>query len=199
MFIDLDKIDDLDFSRDTGTPVQSDVEEDLEAIAKTDDLENQMKATSIEKVLGGTDCNDVVLQVYNFEEVQRGKFYRAYGQNVVVATTKIAFSSNLNSRVEEVYGKFPVIKILSYELYNGSFIVVKDFELLEIFDSVLGSPVFLTKDDYERIKLLVKPKENQAQTPSMVKKVLSDRHVTSVISRKLPPVRIETLESSLVI
>ena len=38
--------------------------------------------------------------------------------------------------MEEVYGKFPVIRILSYELYNASFIMVKDFDLLEIFDSV---------------------------------------------------------------
>ena len=90
------------------------------------------------------------------------------------------FSLNLNSRVEEVYGKFPVIRILSYELYNASFIMVKDFDLLEIFDIVLGSPVFFTKDDYERMKLLLKPKKNQAQTPSMVKTVLSDRHVSKV-------------------
>ena len=103
--------------------------------------------TSIEKILGGADCNDVILQVYNFEEVQRGKFYRAYGQNTIVATTKIAFSSNLNSRVEEVYGKFPVIKMLSYELYNMSFILVKDFDLLEIFDSVSSVKRILLSND----------------------------------------------------
>ena len=33
----------LDFSRDTDTSVQSDVDEDFEAMAKTDDLEHQMK------------------------------------------------------------------------------------------------------------------------------------------------------------
>ena len=62
----------LDFSCDTGTPVQSDVDEDFEAMAKTDDLEHQMKVTSIEKVLGGADCNNVILQVYNLKKVQRG-------------------------------------------------------------------------------------------------------------------------------
>ena len=179
VFIELDDNLDLDNSRDTGTPVQSD-DDDYEALARADELERKMNLTSIENLLGGIDCHNAILQVYNFEEVQRGKFFRAYGQNCKLATTKIAFSNNLNSRVEELYGKLPVIKIHSYELYNGSFVVVKDFEVLEIFDYVLGSPVFLTNEDYQRIKSSLKPKENQAQTPSLVKKVLSERHVTEV-------------------
>ena len=57
------------------------------------------------------------------------------------------FSLNLNFLVEEVYGKFPVIKMLSYELYNMSFILVKDFDLLEIFDSVSSVKRILLSND----------------------------------------------------
>ena len=61
----------------------------------------------------------------------------------------------------QVYGKLPVLKITNYELYNRSFVVVKDFAVLEIFDAVLGSPDFLTKQDYETIKAVSKLKPNQ--------------------------------------
>ena len=63
---------------------------------------------------------------------------------------------------------FLVLKITYYELYNRSFVVVKDFAVLEIFDAVLGSPAFLTKQDYETIKAVSKLKPNQVhpQTPS---------------------------------
>ena len=103
-----------------------------------------------------------------------------------IGTTKLAFSSNINSRVKQLYGKLPVIQITKYELYNGSFIVVKDFKLLEIFDSLLGCPVYLTEQDYERLKSVSKPNARLAQTPSMVKKVLSEKHVTDVNNLKKP-------------
>ena len=73
--------------------------------------------------------------------------------------------------------KLPIVRISSYQLYNGSFMFVKDFEVLQIVDIMLGSPEYLTEKDYEDMKNLLNPNENLPQTPSMVKRKLTDKHV----------------------
>lgn len=69
------------------------------------------------------------------------------------------------------------MKITSYQLYNGSFMFVKNFTVLHVVDTILGSPEYLTERDYEDMKNLSNPNESLPQTPSMVKRKLTDKHV----------------------
>jgi hypothetical protein len=142
-----------------------------------DDLKNIMEATDIRKILSGQECEDVVLQMFNFEKLSRAKCFRAHGQDGKIASTKISFSSDINERVEKLNKKLPILRITSYQLYNGSFLFVKDFEVLRILDILVGSPEYLTDKDYEEIKTQLKSNGNLPQTPSMVNKKLTDRHV----------------------
>ena len=52
----------------------------------------------------------------------------------------MTFSANLNERVIEMDQKLPIVRISSYQLYNGSFMFVKDFDVLQVVDIMLGSP-----------------------------------------------------------
>ena len=178
----------LNTSHETGTPANSETGDDVfeeeammirmtQEIEKQDELRDLMKGTDIRKLLSGSKCDDVVLQTFNFEKIGRGKCYRAHGQNGVLATTKITFSANLNEQVKEMDKKLPVMKITSYQLYNGSFMFVKNFTVLHVVDTILGSPEYLTERDYEDMKNLSNPNESLPQTPSMVKRKLTDKHV----------------------
>ena len=107
---------------------------------KRDELSKLMKETDLKKLLSGQECENVVLQMFNFEKVGRGKFFRAHCQNGKVASTKLTFSYNLNKKVIQLENKLPILRITSYQLYNGSFMFVKGFDVLKNLDVLLGSP-----------------------------------------------------------
>ena len=186
VFYDIDEFG-LNTSHLTGTPTNSDKgeETDEEAVMARmeeedndiDDFKKLMESSDIKKILSGQDCESLVLQIYNFERLSRAKSYRAHGQDGRLASTKISFSANINNKVEELYGKLPILRITSYQLYNGSFLFIKDFDVLSILDTLVGSPEYLTVKDYEQMKTLSNANTNLPQTPSMVNKKLTNKHV----------------------
>ena len=185
VFYDIDEFG-LNTSHLTGTPINSDKgeETDEEAVMARmeeedndiDDFKKLMESSDIKKILSGQDCESLVLQIYNFERLSRG-IVQSHGQDGRLASTKISFSANINNKVEELYGKLPILRITSYQLYNGSFLFIKDFDVLSILDTLVGSPEYLTVKDYDQMKTLSNANTNLPQTPSMVNKKLTNKHV----------------------
>ena len=195
VFFDIDELG-LDTSRQTGTPINSEVgdeDTDEEAmmarledeINDRDEIKNLMEHTDLRKVLGGQECENPVLQIFNFEKLSRAKCYRAHGQDGNIASSKISFSANINDRVEEFDNKYPILSITSYQLYNGSFLFIRDFEVLRILDNLEGTPEYLTEKDYDEMKAHLKANDNLPQTPSMVIRKLSNKNVDELNARPI--------------
>ena len=190
-FYDLNENDDiLNISHHTGTPQQS-VEEnsDDELLALLDveaDNDEQylemMQNTDIRKLLTAEGIAEPILQISNFQNLSQGKCYRAHANDGKVATTKFAFTAELNKRIIELIGTQPIIKITSSKLYNGSFIVVTDFEIVKVLETSLGFPEYLTDRDYEQFKVLnaTKKHDNLPSTPTLVNKKLTNKHVEQI-------------------
>ena len=187
VFFDIDEVG-LNVSHITGTPSNSekgdvDTDDELtmarmaEEMDDRDKLQKMMEDTDIWNLLIGQECSNVVLQMYNFQKLGRGKCFRATAQNGKVASTKVSFSPTLNEKIEELDKKLPVVRVMECQLFNGSFIFIKSFEVLQILDTMLGSPEYLTEKDYENIQKISKPNTNLPQTPSMVNRKLTDKHV----------------------
>ena len=187
VFFDIDEVG-LNTSHVSGTPGNSEKGDDetddevtmarmAEEKEDRDELQKMMEDTDIWNLLIGQKCSHVVLQMYNFQKLGRGKCFRAHAQNGKVASTKVSFSPTLNEKTEELDKKLPVVKVTEYQLFNGSFLFIKSFEVLQILDSLLGSPDYLTEKDYKNIQKISKPNTNLPQTPSMVNRKLTDKHV----------------------
>ena len=135
----------FNLSRETGTPQESYDDENsedeflaaIENVANDDNKFRRMiKDTDLRKILAGNNDGTVepILQVFNFEVLKKGKAYRAHAHDGKVSTTKIAFTVDLNKQVEELVGHNPVLKISNFKLYNGSFIVVTAFSVVQMLD-----------------------------------------------------------------
>ena len=69
----------------------------------------------------------------------------------------------------------PVIKVTDFILFNGSFLFIKDFEVIKILDYIIAKVDYLEKKDYEELKALSMPNPNLPQTPTVVKKKLTNK------------------------
>ena len=54
---------------------------------------------------------------------------------------------------------------------------MKDLQDLQVADIMMCLLEYLTQKDYKELKNLLNPNENLPQTPSMVKRKLTDNHV----------------------
>ena len=157
---DLNEHDDiLNYSRQTGTPAlstdeQNSEDEFLEALGDVSN-DNQkyldlMRNTDIRTILSGDDDRSVdpVLQVFNFEILSKGGCYRACAHDGKITTTKFAFTAEMNDRVKELIGSLPILRISNFKLYNGSFIVVMEFEIIEKLKHSIAAPKFFSEADY---------------------------------------------------
>ena len=191
VFHDLNENDDiLNSSHQTGTPQHSLEREnsDDELLALLEEETNDdhkflemMKDTDIKKVLTGDDSFTPILQVFNFQNLSQGKCYRAHAHDGKVTTTKFAFTADINNRVADLIGHQPVIRVTNFKLYNGSFIVVTDFDIVKVLESSLGTPDYLTDEDYKYLKEVNKQAhDNLPQTPTLVAKKLTNKHVKQI-------------------
>ena len=174
----------LDASHTTGTPAtsfQGDDEDYMfvieEEIQNAEYNRDIMKDTDLKKLLAGEDSDQPVLQVFNFEKVSRAKCYRSHGHDGKVATTKITFSSNINQKLEMLLQKMPLIRITRFVLYNGSFLIINDFEVIKMLEVKIAETEYLLPQEYEYLRLLSKPNSNLPQTPSMTFTKLSDKKI----------------------
>ena len=193
----------LNNSHETGTPDNSLVlddpdnndsdfdDQDLDAVETMhnelnldDFLKSKMKNTDVRKLLSGERVETPVLQVHCFEKLSRGNFYRAKAHNGSVGINKFTFSSNLNDQIHELLGKFPVIELQNYKLYNDSFVVVKEFIVLDICEVLIGEPDYLTEDEYQFLRSS-KSVTSLATTPSLITKKMSSKHVDKVDCSKV--------------
>ena len=181
----------LDESYGTGTPLNSTKENDDEdEEVFLNDLENEMqeagehidllKKTNLKLLLTGREKGQPVVQLFNFKKLARAKCYRSDALDGKIATTKITFSANVNDKVEEVFDKMPLIRITDFILFNGSFLFVKDFEVIKTIDYKLADVEYLGPKDYEEIRAVSKPNPDLPQTPSLVQKKLSNKNVTAI-------------------
>ena len=184
----------FNLSKDTGTPEESFNEansEDeflaaIENVAEEDNdnnLRRMMKDTNIREILaGGNDgCEQPILQVFNFEILKKGKAFRGHAHDGKVSTTKIAFTVDLNDQVEKLVGHKPILKVENFKLYNGSFLIVTEFSIVQMLDNLIDTPEYLTKADYEGFKVANKQtNETLPQTPTLVSKKLTKRHVSQI-------------------
>lgn len=194
VMIDINEDDDLfNTSHGTGTPQNSHnstvlddeevVEDDLFMANLEDEMENVhayidlMKSTDIKKLLSGEQDGQPVLQVFNFQSVTRAKCFKASGHDGKVITTKITFSSNIGEKVKDLQNKLPLIRLTNFVLYNGSFLFVKNFEVIKMCDTMLADLDYLTEEDYDEIKRISKPNPNLPQTPTLSMKKLTDKSV----------------------
>ena len=137
-----------------------------------------MRNTDIRTILSGDDdCSvDPVLQVFNFEILSKGGCYRACAHDGKITTTKFAFTAEMNDRVKELIGSLPILRISNFKLYNGSFIVVMEFQIIEKLKHSIAAPQFLTEADYVEYKEASKvARRKLCQTTVMVLKKLMDQ------------------------
>ena len=189
---DVNEQDDVfNLSHETGTPENSfddaNSEDELltaiENVGEEDKFRKMMKGTNLRDMLAGKhgSTEEAVLQVFNFEILQKGKAFRAHAHDGKVATTKIAFTANLNEQVEKLVGHNPVLKITNFKLYNGCFIVIIDFTLVQMLDKSLGTTEYFTEHDYSRFKELNnQTRDSLPQTPSLVSKKMTKKHVNQM-------------------
>ena len=184
--------DDLfNLSRETGTPQESfdDENSESEFLAAIENVTNDdnkfrrmIEGTDLRKILSGNNdgTEEPILQVFNFDILGKGKAYRAHAHDGKVSTTKIAFTVDLNKQVEKLVGHNPVLKISNFKLYNGSFIVITAFSVVQMLDLSLGTPEYLTEHEYSCFKAANKTRDSLPQTPTMVSKKLTKRHVSQI-------------------
>ena len=201
VMIDINENDDLfNTSHGTGTPhnshdstgledeevVEEVVEDDVFMANLEDEMENvhayldMMKSTDIKELLSGEQDSQPVLQVFNFQKVTKAKCYKSSGHDGKVVTTKITFSANIDEKVKDLQHKLPLIRLTNFVLYNGSFLFVKNFEIIKMFDTMLADPDYLTEQEYDEIKLVSKPSPNLPQTPTLFMKKLTDKNVDQI-------------------
>ena len=173
VMIDIDENDDLfNTSHGTGTPQNSHgstgleeeevVEDDVFMANLEEEMENvhayldMMKSTDIKELLSGEQDGQPVLQVFNFQKVTKAKCFKSSGHDGKVVTTKITFSANIDEKVKDLQHKLPLIRLTNFVLYNGSFLFVKNFEVIKMFDTMLADPDYLTEKEYDEIKLISK-------------------------------------------
>lgn len=208
---DLNDDDDIfNTSHTTGTPANScngasekesvdgDNEELLgmleEAIENTDNFVDLMKETDIRKLLSGEEpASQPVIQVFQFDKVPKAKCFRSHGHDGKVTTTKVTFSANITEKVELILHKMPLIKITNFVLYNGSFLFIKDFEVIKTFERKIADTDYLVEKEYEEFKQLSRPNAHLPQTPTMAIQKLSDKNVekTNTLSTRSTSQRIQ--------
>ena len=183
-------------SHGTGTPQNSHdstgledeevVEDDVFMANLEDEMENfhayldMMKSTDIKELLSGEQDGQPVLQVFNFQKVTKAKCFKSSGHDGKVVTTKITFSANIDEKVKDLQHKLPLIRLTNFVLYNGSFLFVKNFEVIKMFDTMLADPDYLTEKEYDEIKQISKPSPNLPQTPTLSMKKLTDKSVDQI-------------------
>ena len=178
MFHDLDENDDIfNTSHSTGTPensthggsehqaVDGEEEEQMalleEEMENTDLYKHMMRETDIRKILSGNkETDQPILQVFQFDKVRNGKSYRSHGHDCKVTTTKLTFSANINEKVELLLNKMPIIRVTNFVLYNGSFLFIKDFEVIKMLEMKVADTDYIVQQEYEDLKLLTKPATN---------------------------------------
>ena len=155
----------------------------IENVTNDDNKFRRMiEGTDLRKILSGNNdgTEEPILQVFNFEILGKGKAFRAHAHDGKVSTTKIAFTVDLNKQVEKLVGHNPVLKISNFKLYNGSFIVITAFSVVQMLDLSLGTPEYLTEHEYSCFKAANKTRDSLPQTPTMVSKKLTKRHVSQI-------------------
>ena len=195
MFHDLDENDELfNTSHSTGTPensthgavepesVDGEEEEQMamleEEMEDIDHYQHMLRDTDIRKILSGNEeLNQPILQGFQFEKLRNGKCFRSHGHDSKVTTTKITFSADINEKVELLLNKMPIIRVTNFILYNGSFLFIKDFEMIKMLERKIADPDYIVQQEYEDLKLISKPNSNLPQTPTMAIRKLSDKNV----------------------
>ena len=184
----------FNLSNDTGTPEDSfskaDSEDEflaaIENAGQEDDcfkFRRMMKNTNIMEILAGKNdgCEQPILQVFNFDILGKGKAYRAHEHDGKVSTTKFAFTVDMNEQVEKLVGHKPILKVEHFKLYNGSFMVVTEFTVIQMLDIAIDTPEYLTEAEYEGFKAANKQThKNLPQTPTLVSKNLTKSHINKM-------------------
>ena len=78
----------------------------------------------------------------------------------------------------------PVIRVTNFMLFNGSFLFIKDFDLIALLEYKLAEPKYLENEDYEELKRISQPNPSLPQTPSMFQKKMTDKNV---LEAQIPP------------
>ena len=151
-----------------------------EEINSSDEYTNLMEATDLKSILSGVEVAGFTIQVFNFQKLSKAKCFRVHGHDSKIVTTKIVFSTNLNKKIEELLEMKPIIKITDYHLYNASFLVIKEFDVIKLLEMVAGTPKYLTDEDYEDLKSTMVASKNLPQTPTMLNKKLTDKHLEKI-------------------
>ena len=71
----------------------------------------------------------------------------------------------------------PLVRIKRFVLYNGSFLVIKEFEVIKTLEVQIAETVYLLPEEYEELKLQSKASSNLPQTQSMAFTKLSDKNI----------------------
>ena len=153
-------------------------------MAETEHLENILEESDIRKLLMGQENGQPVLQIYDFKKIAKAKCTRCHAHDGKVATTKVTFSANVDEKIKELIGKMPVIRVTNFLLFNGSFLFIKDFDLIETLNYKLAEPKYLENEDYEELKRISRPNPSLPQTPSMLQKKMTDKNV---VEAQIPP------------
>ena len=182
----------LNETHETGTPLNSTNNDDYDDEEELflEDLENEMeeagghidmlKRTNLKLLLTGREKGQPVVQLFNFRKLVKAKCYRCDALDGKIATTKITFSANVDEKVKDLLDKMPLIRMTDFILYNGSFLFVKDFEVIKTLDYKLADVEYLSPEDYEEIKAVSKPNPNLPLTPTLVQKKLSNKNIETI-------------------
>ena len=141
---------------------------------------DMLKRTNLKLLLTGREKGQPVVQLFNFRKLVKAKCYRCDALDGKIATTKITFSANVDEKVKDLLDKMPLIRMTDFILYNGSFLFVKDFEVIKTLDYKLADVEYLSPEDYEEIKAVSKPNPNLPLTPTLVQKKLSNKNIETI-------------------
>ena len=74
--------------------------------------------------------------------------------NCMESSKQILEFNKINDRVVTLIGHQPILRITNFKLYNGSFIVVTDFDIVKVLESSVATPDYLTdKETFLRCQL----------------------------------------------
>ena len=189
VFFDLNENDDvLNMSHNTGTPQHSSEADDdgsneVDRLAELEEEFNyseellcKMENTDIRNLLTGDKSTEPIVQVFNFQKLAKAQCFKSHAHDSKRATSKIIFSSSLNDKVEPFLKKQPMIKLTKFQLCNGSFLFIEDFEVVKILDARIGNPEYLTENEYENLKRNLRPNSNLPTTPTLVTKKMTSKY-----------------------
>ena len=192
LLVDICETDDVfNTSHSTGTPGNSagnsiiedenNLMDDLEKeLNENEEIFAMMETTDIRNILTGDTSVIPTVQLYNFKKMTKAQCFKVNAHDGKRAATKFIFCANLNERLSALVKNYPIVRLTKFKLYNGSFVFIEDFEVVQILDTKIGDAEDLTEIDYERMKRNLRPNSAHPQTPTLVTKKLTKRHVEEV-------------------